>query len=78
MRVNEIKKKEGKANIYIVTLVPWWIERVFGVKKQCREYRGTGNTYVFGGGYVYVDKKGVELPPDSRIGIAIDQYRRSF
>ena len=78
MKIKEIKRKENSFFIYEVTFAPNWLEKLFGVEEKTKEYKDVDATYTFGGGNVYIDKKGNELGNGNWIGKAIDKYRRSW
>jgi|GEM_PF-2702938 len=78
----KIAKIEKEGCVYLVTRTPNCIERFFGVKERVYKYKATGESYVFGGGNVYIDEKGRTLENASGYGSAtrekIDRWRRSF
>lgn len=78
MKIKEIKQKEGSYNIYQVIFAPNWLEKLFGVKEQIKEYKQTSSTFTFGGGAVYIDKYGKQLNNGNSIGEAIDAFRRKW
>ena len=79
MKVKEIELEKGSFEIYIVTLEPNWLEKLFGVKEKVVKYKETGYHYRFGGGGdVYADQNGEKLPNGNYIAEAIDQWRRCF
>jgi hypothetical protein len=76
MKVITIKKVGKK--IYEVTLEPNWIELLIGLKGKTVQYMETDQYYKFTQGGVYVDRKGKELGVFSKIGGAIDEFKRSW
>lgn len=74
----KVTKIEQEGRIYKVTLTPNWLQRLFGMKTKIKEVKETFSTYTFGGGNVYVDKKGRKLGNGNWIGEAIDNYKRSW
>jgi hypothetical protein len=78
MKIKEIKEKEDSFSIYVVTLRPNWVEKLFGVKEKVCEYKDTGDTYRFGGGHVYLKKNGTGLGNGHWISDAIDIWRRRW
>lgn len=78
MKIKEIKLKKDSWGIYEVTFTPNWLERLFGVEEKTKEYKSTGDTYTFGGGGVYLDKKGNRLSNGNWIAKSIDRYKRSW
>jgi len=78
MKVSNIKREEEYSNIYVVTLVPNWFEKLFGVKEKTKRYKDTGSIYRFGGGNVYINEKGEKLGNGSKIGNVIDKWRNAF
>jgi hypothetical protein len=76
MKVVSVKKIDK--NIYDVTLKPNWIEILIGLKEKTIQYRETDEYYKLTRGAVYVDRKGKELGVFNRIGIAIDEFKRSW
>lgn len=77
MRIKEIER-ENSYNIYRVTLVPTFLEKLFGIKEKVRRFKDDGSTYRFGGGTVYINEDGENLGPNHSIGEAIDKWRRKF
>ena len=75
MNIKEIKQKEGSYSTYQVTFTPNWLEKLFGLKEETKEYKDTDATYLSGGGSVYIDKKGDKLNNGNWIGKAIDKFR---
>lgn len=69
-------KKIG--DVYAVTFIPSRIEKFFGKTEITKYYKETGSTFLYGGGFVYVNESGAKLTVDSPISIAIDNYRRRF
>jgi hypothetical protein len=78
MNIKEIKQKEGSYLIYQVTFTPNWLEKLFGVKEQTKEYKDTDATYLSGGGTVYMNKEGNNLGNGNWIAKAIDRFRRTW
>lgn len=78
MKIKEIKRRKGSYSVYEVTFEPNWLEKLFGVKEKTKEYKDTNSTYTFGGGNVYIDKKGNMLGNNNWIGEAIDNFIRSW
>lgn len=78
MKIKEIERKNGSYDIYVVTFKPNWLERLFGVKEKQKEYKETGNKYLFGGQNEYMDKKGNSLGNASSISMSIDKWRRRW
>jgi hypothetical protein len=78
MKINKIQRKANEYGIYEVTLTPNWLERIFNFKEKVNQYKDTGSTYTFGGGTVYVDRKGRRLDNGHWIAEAIDRYRKSW
>jgi hypothetical protein len=78
MKIKEIKRKEDSYSIYEVTFTPNWLEKLFGIKEKTKEYKETSSSYTFGGGSVYIDKKGNQLGNGNWIGKAIDNFNRSW
>lgn len=78
MKIKEIKQQENRSDIFIVTFTPNWLEKLFGKKEKQKEFKDTGREFTFGGGTLYVDRSGVKLNNFSKIGDAIDNFRRSW
>lgn len=78
MKIKEIKRKGNSYEIFEVTFAPNWLEKLFGVEEETKEYKDTNEKYTFGGGNVYIDKSGKELGNGNWIGEAIDKFRRSW
>jgi hypothetical protein len=78
MKIKEIKRKKDSYSIYEVTFTPNWLEKLFGIKEKTKEYKETSSSYTFGGGNVYIDKKGNKLGNGNWIGEAIDNFNRSW
>ena len=70
-------KKVGKT-IYEVTLEPNWIELLIGLRGKTIQYMETDEHYKLTCGGVYVDRKSKELGVFNRIGISIDEFKRSW
>lgn len=66
------------AGKYSVLLTPNLIETVFGLKEKTVLLKRSGDTYMFGGGSVYIRKDGSELPNNHYIGVAIDKFRKTW
>ncbi len=75
MKIKEVKEKEGRYSIYVVTFKPNWLEKLFGVEEKQKEYKDTGSVYTFGGGREYIDKDGYSLGNGHSISTAIDRWR---
>lgn len=78
MKIKEIKEKEGSISIYVVTFKPNWLEKLFGVEEKQREYKETGENYMFGGGNVYMDKNCKVLRNGHPISKAIDKWQKRW
>lgn len=78
MKIKEIKYKRNSTTTFVVTFTPSWFEKLFGIKEQEEEYKDTGETYHYGGGVVYIKKNGEYLGNGNYIGVAIDNWRRSW
>lgn len=78
MKIKEIKRKPDSFCIYQVTFTPNCLEKLFGVVEHTKEFKDADARYTYGGGNVYIDKKGKELGNRNWIGEAIDQFRRSW
>ena len=75
----KIIKITEACGVYSVDIKPSWIGRLFGATERTEKFKcDGGNTYKFGGGYVYYNQKGVTLDNYHQIGVAIDRYRRMF
>lgn len=77
MKIKKVRET-GVNEIYIVTFVPNWIERLFGVKEKEEEYKSTSSTYDFGGGGVYLNRNGKQLGNHNSVGEAIDRHKRKW
>ena len=76
MKIVEIRKEDG---LYIVKQTPTKLERMFGRKEKETKYKcNTWKEYMFGGGSIYYNHLGEELGNGHKIGVAIDNWRRSF
>ena len=78
MKIKEIKLKKDSYCIYEVTFVPYWFEKLFGVKEKTKEYRHTGSHFTFGGGGVYRTKDGDTLDNGNWVAEAIDRHIRKW
>jgi hypothetical protein len=78
MKISKIEEVKGQFDVYEVTFAPRWFQRIFKVKEKTSKYKDSGFRYTFGGGNVYVDKKGEKLINGDRIAEAIDKFRRSW
>ena len=78
MKVKSVQYKEDASSIFVVTLTPNWIEKLFGVKEKQEEYKAKGYTFMCGGGEVYFNKKFDDLPNGHKIGVAIDKFRMKW
>jgi len=67
-----------ETGIYLVTLRPNFIERLFGYKQEVVRIKPTTNIYSFGEDRVYLEENGKELSNDNYIVKAIDNYKRKF
>lgn len=78
----KIVKIEREGSLFTVYREPNWLESLFGCKSRVDKYKDTGYTYMFGGGNVYVNQKGIELGNSMGYGCntreALDRFRRSF
>ena len=64
--------------VYTVTLSPNWFEKLFGRKEKIiKVKRDITSRYLFGGN-VYILKNGNELGLCSKIGQAIDKWKKSW
>ena len=64
--------------VYTVTLSPNWFEKLFGRKEKIiKVKRDITSRYLFGGN-VYILKNGNELGAGSKIGQAIDKWKKSW
>lgn len=77
MNIKQIIRK-GNSQMYIVIFKPNWLEKLFGIKEEQKEYISTGATYTYTGGNVYICNNGTKLRSDDEIGEAIDRWRRSW
>ena len=77
MKIKEIKRNENHYSFYTVTFTPKWIEKLFGVEEKQKEYKATGDNYVFGGNE-YITKNGKSLRCGHWVGEAIDKWRRAW
>lgn len=75
MKVTKIEENSG---IYLVTLTPNFIEKLFGKKEKVDRFRMSDSTYMFGGGAIYIRQDGERTGNGSYIGEAIDKWRRKF
>jgi hypothetical protein len=79
MKVKTIEQDKENRNVYIVTLTPNWLERLFGKKEEEEKYKKiTGETYLFGGGNIYRGQDGRDLRNGNYIGDAIDMYIKKW
>jgi hypothetical protein len=78
MKIKEIKLKKDFYCVYEVTFVPYWFEKLFGVKEKTKEYQHTGAHFTFGGGGVYRTKDGNTLDNGNWIAEAIDRHIRKW
>lgn len=78
MKIVNIKEKEDSYNVYEVTFKPNWLEKLFGVKEKVKEYKDSGSIYICGGASEYIDKDGNSLGNFTKIGEAIDKWRRAW
>jgi len=76
MKIKEIKQQDG--NVFIITLKPNFIERLFGFTQKEIRIKNTYDTYYYGGGFVYIREDGHKLGNDNWIGRALDNYQRRF
>ena len=76
MKIINIEKDEK--GIYHVTIRPNLITRLFGGKEKVFKLKDCGREYVFGGQTVYINEKGEKIGNCSKIGEAIDNWRRRF
>jgi hypothetical protein len=77
MKIKNIKRDDKNYSVYVVKFEPNWLEKKIGVKEKTKQYKSTGRIYVFGGGNVYINKKGNSLGNGHWIGEAIDKWRRA-
>lgn len=78
MKIKKIERKKDDLRIYIVTFIPNWFERLFGMKEHKIEYKNSMDcSYTFGGD-VYYKKDGSELGCNNWIGKAIDKYKKQW
>ena len=75
MKVSNIKKS---GDHYTITLIPTFLEKLFGIKEEQRCYKDTGKEYRFGSGDVLVDNTGKKLPPGNYITKAITLHRQKL
>lgn len=79
MKIKTIHKNSNNYNIFHVSFIPNWFEKLFGYKPITKKYKMLlGSTYTFGGGNIYVDENGNRLGNGNRIGEAIDAFQRKF
>lgn len=78
MKIKNIEKEKDSHNIYVVTLEPSWLGKLFGKKREQLRIKDTGNTFTYGGGSVYLLQNGMELLNHSKIGTAVDQWKRQW
>lgn len=78
MKIKKIETNPSLFGAYDVTLEPNWFEKLFGVKEKVFQVKDTDETYVFGGGNVYIDKEGNKLGNGHWIAEAIDKHRRKW
>ena len=78
MKIKKIEDDKEKSNVYIVTLIPNWFEKLLGDKETEIKYKDTGDTYSFGGGRVYIDQLGKQLGNHNYIGDALDNWIRRW
>jgi len=75
MKIVEITKEN---DIYTVKQVPNWLERLFGIKEKVEKFKKDNwHKYMFGGG-LYYNQKGEEIGNGNKVGLALDNYERSF
>jgi len=75
MKIKEIKNDAG---VYNVTLIPNWLEKLFGVKEKTVKYKDSGSSYICGGGTIYVKQDGNRTSNGEWIAEEIDKWRRAF
>ena len=68
----------GLDTIYHVTIEPGFIAKLFGAKTRVERFKNGGSTFMFGGGTVYVAEDGSDLSNGSKIGKAIDKWKKRF
>jgi len=78
MKVTKIETEKDKYGVYLVTLTPNFIEKLFGFKERVDRFRMSDSTFVFGGGAIYTRQDGIQTGNGSYIGEAIDKWRRAF
>jgi hypothetical protein len=78
MKIIKIEEEASNYNVYNVTFQPNWLEKIFGVKEKTKQFKDNNNSYTFGGGHVYLNKKCEELGNGNWIGEAIDKWRRRW
>ncbi len=75
MKVTNVKEiGHGK---YELTLVPNWLEKLFGKKPGKLILKNTDRSYMVGGQNIYIDKEGTSTSNGSPFARAIDKFRRS-
>lgn len=76
MKITEITKTD---NVYTVRFSPNWLGRLFGKKEKIEKFKkSNGVRYLLTGRGVYYNQKGEETGGLSEIGLALDNYDRSF
>lgn len=75
MNISKIEKIDFA---YHVTLTPNWFEKLFGRKEKIMKFKDSGSEYMFGGGTIYTREDGERTSNGSKIGVAIDKWRRAF
>lgn len=78
MKIAKIERHPTKWCVFIVHFTPCWVEQLFGYEPKKEEFKDTGSRYLFGGGKVYINKKGEELDNGNNIATAIDNFRRAW
>lgn len=73
MKVIRINRTDNK---YHVTTKPSLMGRLFGMKCKTGIYHSTMDSYMFGGGGIYIDSEGNKTGNGSIIGEAIDGWIR--
>lgn len=78
MKIEKIERDPTDRKVFIVHFTPTFLEYLFGYKSKKSKFKDTGATYSFGGGKVYINKKGELLDNGNNIATAIDNFRRSW
>lgn len=78
MKIAHITQDPRYSNIYEVTFIPNWLEKLFNVKSVTHRIKDTKENYLATDGGVYCFKDGELVRNGSNLMIQLDRYRRSF